>query len=119
MKYSIVFSSQTGNTAQLAEVVRETLSQETCIYFGIPDVNALDASVIFVGFWTDKGNCDESVKEFLKTLKNKEVFLFGTAGFGGSKEYLKKILLAVKENLDTMNHVIGSFMCQGKCPHLF
>ena len=32
--YSIVFSSRTGNTAELAETVREALPEGTCEYFG-------------------------------------------------------------------------------------
>ena len=32
--YSIVFSSRTGNTAELAEAVREALPEGTCEYFG-------------------------------------------------------------------------------------
>ena len=52
----------------------------------------------------------------LKTLKNKEIFLFGTAGFGGDVSYFEKILTAVKENIDESNTVIGAYMCQGKMP---
>lgn len=52
----------------------------------------------------------------MKTVKNKKIFLFGTAGFGGSAAYFQKILLRVQENLDAGNQVIGTFMCQGKMP---
>ena len=69
-----------------------------------------------VGFWTDKGKADESTSDFLKQLRGKRVFLFGTAGFGGSEEYFNKILKAVQKDLHSSNTVIGSFMCQGKMP---
>ena len=46
----------------------------------------------------------------------KQIFLFGTAGFGGSEEYFNKILKAVQRSLDKSNTVFGSFMCQGKMP---
>ena len=72
--------------------------------------------VLFVGFWTDKGTADAATVELLKTVKNKKIFLFGTAGFGGSAAYFQKILLRVQENLDADNQVIGTFMCQGKMP---
>ena len=72
--------------------------------------------VLFVGFWTDKGTADAATLELLKTVKNKKIFLFGTAGFGGSTAYFQKILLRVQENLDAGNQVIGTFMCQGKMP---
>lgn len=114
MKYSIVFNSLTGNTAQLADTLRITLPREDCVYFGPPDKKALEAAMIFVGFWTDKGVCDEATAVFLRKLKEKTLFLFGTAGFEGKEEYFAGILKAVKSNLDMSNKVEGSFMCQGK-----
>ena len=53
---------------------------------------------------------------FLQTLKGKRVFLFGTAGFGGSAEYFGQILAAVQKSLDESNTVVGTYMCQGKMP---
>lgn len=64
MTYSIVFSSHTGNTANLAEVLKGNLRREDCVYFGGPKEEALAASVIFTGFWTDKGDCDEAAGQF-------------------------------------------------------
>ena len=115
MSYAIVFSSHTGNTALLAQTIRDTLPGDY-LYFGTPDPKALEAETVYVGFWTDKGSCDESIAQFLKTLTNQKVFLFGTAGFGGSEEYFNKILKAVQKDLHSSNTVIGSFMCQGKMP---
>lgn len=116
MKYAIVFSSRTGNTAQLAEVIKECIPQGDCVYFGAPDEQALAASMIFAGFWTDKGGCDETAKAFLKSLKARQLFLFGTAGFGGNTAYFDQILNTVKANIDVSVSVSGSFMCQGKMP---
>lgn len=95
MKYAIVFSSQTGNTKQLAEAVSSVLPQADLCFFGSPSQEALQAERLFIGFWTDKGRCNQEITDFLKTLKGKEVFLFGTAGFGGSQEYFDKILSSV------------------------
>ena len=36
-RYSIIFSSLTGNTRQLADVIYETLPKENCDYFGIKE----------------------------------------------------------------------------------
>lgn len=49
-------------------------------------------------------------------MKNKKIFLFGTAGFGGEPSYFERILHKVKENIDNTNVVVGSYMCQGKMP---
>lgn len=76
----------------LADTLHDCLPQEGCDYFGIPDPAAMEADTLYVGFWTDKGNADESTSDFLKQLHGKNIFLFGTAGFGGSKEYFDKIL---------------------------
>ena len=116
MSYAIVFSSKTGNTALLAQTLREQLPQADCCYFGAPDAAALAADTLYVGFWTDKGKADTDTLEFLQQLRGKRVFLFGTAGFGGSEEYFNKILKAVQKDLHSSNTVIGSFMCQGKMP---
>lgn len=116
MQYSIVFSSHTGNTAKLAEEVHSILLQEDCIYFGTPDITSVQSALVFIGFWTDKGICDAANEHFLKDIRKKTVFLFGTAGFGGNPEYFDKIMDSVKSNLDPSNKVIGSFMCQGKMP---
>ncbi len=116
MKYAIVYSSRTGNTKLLAETLRESLPAEECIYFGTPDPAALQAQRIYVGFWTDKGSCDGEVAELLKAVTDQEIFLFGTAGFGGSQEYFDKVLDRVVKNLPEGAQLVGRFMCQGKMP---
>ena len=116
MEYSIVYSSNTGNTAMLAEVIKEELGSEGCKYFGGVDSKGSDTCKIFIGFWTDKGTCAEDMGDFLKTLRKKEIFIFGTAGFGGSEEYYKRILKAVEKNIDSSNKIVGTYMCQGKMP---
>ena len=90
MSYAIVFSSKTGNTELLADALHNYLPQADCCYFGSPNPAAMEADTLYVGFWTDKGKADESSSDFLKQLRGKQVFLFGTAGFGGSEEYLTR-----------------------------
>ena len=92
------------------------MPQNECTYFGAPAPEALEAETLYIGFWTDKGHADDTLTAFLQTLKGKRVFLFGTAGFGGSAPYFEKILAATRKALDGSNTVIGSFMCQGKMP---
>ena len=58
MRYAIVYSSRTGNTERLAQALRQALPAEECVYFGPPDARALEAQRVYVGFWTDKGDCD-------------------------------------------------------------
>ena len=112
----VFYSSKTGNTRLLAQTVAQALPPEDCLYFGPPAPQALDAQVLYVGFWTDKGTCDEGVANFLHQVTDQQVFLFGTAGFGGAPAYFDQILTRVEANLEGRGTVVGRFMCQGKMP---
>ena len=103
--YSIIFSSATGNTKLLAETIHQNLPREGCAYFGPWNGEIPTSPTVYVGFWTDKGNADQNTLALLGQLRNKKVFLFGTAGFGESRSAL-----------DDSNQIIGTFMCQGKMP---
>ena len=95
--YSIIFSSMTGNTRKLADKIHEILPKESCDYFGTADAQGIKSELLYIGFWTDKGNADSDTLDFLSKLKNKKIFLFGTAGFGGSDaddmEQLKNMII--------------------------
>lgn len=116
MKYAVVFSSKTGNTKRLAEAIRAALGEAECIYFGPPDPKALEAPRLYVGFWTDKGTCDADSAAFLPHTAGHRVFLFGTAGFGGSDAYFSKILASVRAQLPDGAEEAGCWMCQGRMP---
>ena len=116
MSYAIVFSSKTGNTRLLADTLRASLPQNECTYFGAPAPEALEAETLYIGFWTDKGNADADTLALLRTLKNKRLFLFGTAGFGVDTAYFDAILARVQAVPDGSNTVIGTYLCQGKMP---
>lgn len=116
MSYAIVYSSRTGNTKALADAIREVLPPEDCCYFGPPDAAALAAQRLYIGFWTDKGTCDGDTAAFLAQLSNQEVFLFGTAGFGGSAAYFEQIAHRVETLLPAGVTVLGHHLCQGRMP---
>ncbi len=116
MTYAVVYASATGNTKMLAEEIRRTRGEETCAYFGTAGEEIPEVDLVFAGFWTDKGDCSEELAQFLEGLHNRKVFLFGTAGFGGAKEYFARILERVKGHLAPDNEVVGTYMCQGRMP---
>ena len=116
MTYAIVYSSRTGNTELLARTIQKALPAEDCVYFGGPDAAALAAGRLYVGFWTDKGSCGEALAAFLSGVEGKEVFLFGTAGFGSQPAYFQAVLKRVQANLGPDCTLAGSYMCQGKMP---
>lgn len=115
-RYSIIFSSVTGNTKLLADALRETLPKDACDYFGTSENVPTDSQLLYVGFWTDKGNVDSATLALLQKLRNKKLFLFGTAGFGISEAYFRKVLDRVRESVDASNTIVGEYMCQGKMP---
>lgn len=119
MSYAIVYSSKTGNTKILADTLHDCLPQEGCDYFGFPDPAAMEADTLYVGFWTDKGNADESTSDFLKQLHGKNIFLFGTAGFGGSKEYFDKILKrrSIRWTRATLFSAVICVRAKCRCPY--
>ena len=116
MKYAIVFNSQTGNTKKLADTIANNMPKEDCIYYGQPCKTALDADVIFVGFWTEQGQCDSGTEAFFKLITNQKIFVFGTAGFGSNPNYLKKVLRQSEGLLPKNVNLIGDFICQGQMP---
>ena len=92
MKIAIVVQSNTGNTRQLAEAIQSALPDEMLIYSGAPAPEALQADLIFVGSWTDKGVFAKPVLDFLAQCHQKQLALFATCGFGQSDEYFQAIL---------------------------
>ena len=115
-RYSILYSSATGNTRLLADTIRAALPPELYDAFGVVGETAAESELLYVGFWTDKGNADADTLALLRTLKNKRLFLFGTAGFGVDTAYFDAILARVQAVPDGSNTVIGTYMCQGKMP---
>ena len=79
-KYSIIFSSLTGNTKKLADTIRAVLPAEDCDYFGAPKAEELHSEILYIGFWTDKGNADSATLELLSKLRDKKGFSIRDGG---------------------------------------
>ena len=123
MKCAVVVSSKDGNTRMVSDALADALAQAGAEVLGCVDIAedagaaadaASAADVVLAGFWTDKGDCAPEMASFLEALDGKRVFLFGTAGFGGSAEYFARILGNVQQHLPASAELIGSAMCQGK-----
>lgn len=114
MKIAIVYKSLSGNTELIAEAIKSALKDDVT-YIGEPKEN-INADFCFVGSWTDKGMCCKEIADYLKTLKNKRIFYFGTAGFGGSEEYYSTLFERVKDVCPASNELKEYFFCQGKMP---
>lgn len=114
MNYSIMFKSVTGNTELLANTVLHTLPLKKCTYFGGFNKSEVEKSdIIFVGFGAENDTCTEDVAEFLKTLKNKRIALFGTVNAANENGYFDSIISKVAENISSENEIVGGFICKG------
>lgn len=120
MTYAIVYESSTGNTEQLAQAVAAALPRGECRAFGRVDevdrAAVAQADRVYAGFWTNRGDCGDELAEVLATLADKDVFLFGTAGFGADATYFAGVMSRVAVHLPASAQVVGSFMCQGRMP---
>ena len=59
-KYSIIFSSLTGNTKKLADTIRAVLPAEDCDYFGAPKAKNLHLKYSISGSGRTRGNADSA-----------------------------------------------------------
>ena len=116
MNIAIIYSSKTGNTKTIAEAIKEELQDKNIVYFGNATEELPIADIYIIGSWTDKGNATNDIIEVIKKIKNKKIAYFGTAGYGGSEEYFKKLFERVRINIDSSNEILGYFYCQGKMP---
>lgn len=114
MKTAIIYKSLSGNTKLIAEAIKEVLKSDA-VYIGEPK-NDINADLCFVGSWTDKGMCCAEISDYLKTLENKRIAYFGTAGFGGSEEYYHSLFERVKSLCPASSEMNEYFFCQGKMP---
>ena len=112
----IVCESLTGNTAMLAEALRSHLQAENVSVMTPAQAEPDSSDIFFVGSWTDKGDCAADTAAFLEKLENKQVFLFGTCGFGRSDAYYDAVYRRFADHLNGSNKIIGHYFCQGKMP---
>ncbi|MDY2776799.1 MAG: flavodoxin family protein [Collinsella sp.] len=123
MSCVIIVNSAGGNTRQVAEAIKAEMTSRgrdaDLVILGAANVEeaiacASRADELAIGFWCDKGTCTAPVDKLLASLGDQRVFLFGTAGFGGSEEYFERILSGVSAKLPEGVRYEGGAMCQGK-----
>ena len=120
MSYAIVYDSRTGNTEALARAVAAALPSEGRLAFGRVDevdrAAVAQADRVYAGFWTNRGDCGDELAEVLASLADKDVFLFGTAGFGADETYFAGVMARVAVHLPESARIVGTFICQGRMP---
>ena len=124
MKIQIVYESKTGNTKLVAQSLRDFCQNNHDVIFeSVEDVLEVDQNedidLYFLGSWTKQGDCGETMKKYCKKLDGQKVAIFGTSGFGGSKNYYQTLASRFSEEIPSSNEILGSFYCQGKMPSAF
>ena len=76
----LIYFSQTGNTQLLAQAIKK---------------NVENSDIIYVGFWTDKGNASKEALDYLKTLHHQKVLVKAIIILKKSLIKLKKVLMKV------------------------
>ena len=68
-RYSIIYSSKTGNTKKLAEAIYNTLPQNKCDYYGTVDkIDDVLSNVIYIGYFYLGQQDMAKVKNILRVL---------------------------------------------------
>lgn len=115
MKEAIIYDSLSGNTESLAQTIKE--QKKDIIYEKIKETTKetiKDINILYIGSPIIKGTCTKKIEDLLMSLENKKIFLFFTAGYGGSKEYYETLKNRILEYISKTNQILGVFFCQGK-----
>ena len=117
LKYVVAYSSQTGNTKQIADSIFSALpvSDEEKEMVDIAESGFLrDAETYFIGFPIHKGTCSMEVIDSLAELHEAGIALFATCGADPSEGYKKEIEQNVRAWIEEDNEFLGFFLCQGR-----
>ncbi|MBS5522803.1 MAG: hypothetical protein KHX56_11090 [Clostridiales bacterium] len=115
MKVQVIYSSLSGRTEILAKAIANGISEKyICTLHNLKDgAPELDADVVLLGYWVDKGGPNKEMKEFMEKVSGKAVGVFCTLGAYADGAHAVHSITAgvniVKEN----NTVIGSYVCNG------
>lgn len=126
MHVLMIYSSRTGNTQQIAEVIENTFKMKMASVKQVhqestelneKQINDLikSADMVGLGYWADKGKANSTINELakLETLKDKPLFIFGTIGSDPESEHGKACYVSVNETFKT-SKLMGQYLCRGK-----
>lgn len=117
-KWLIVYSSNTGNTRQIADAMHQKLSEGIADIYTIKEItddfSFDDYDIIAVGYWLTRGGPDMQVQKLLKRLENKHVVFFQTHGTEKYSEHSITAFARAASYLGDNCDVLGTFACQGK-----
>ncbi len=116
MSTLIVYSTISGNTKAVCERICGALNCEKKIVNvkNLENINVEQYKNIIIGFWCDKGTMDKNSLEFLKTLKDKDLYFLGTLGARPNSEHWKDVFEKAKSLLSEKNNYKGGLLVWGR-----
>ena len=112
MNIAVVYSSRTGNTKAVAERIAKALGADLFAVSQQPDLSQYEG--VAFGYWVDRANANAEAREFMATIENKKVFLFGTLGAYPESEHGQRSLATARTHINESNELLGEFLCHGK-----
>lgn len=116
--YVIVCESASGNTARLANGLQNHFRGQASFVSDPTKVDTESYDVYFVGSGIYNGDCSKNTASILERLKDKNVFVYGTCGFGTDEDYFETVAKRISSHVKQNNHLIGHYVCSGKLPDL-
>lgn len=110
---AILYSSVTGNTRRVAEALAGASGDPVFPVGMAPDPAEFD--ILALGFWVRRGMPDEKSQALWRAITGKRVFFFGTMGVWPDSPHAMRCRAGAEALLrGGGNHVLGSFLCQGR-----
>ena len=117
VRIAMAVSSATGNTAIIADGVRQALADSGWDVVETPKNGAVpDEETIVVCFWCRKTSLDPASLRFVQACAGKRMLLFGTMGGFPVGSYADEVRSNVERIVSERNECLGVFLCQGKVP---
>lgn len=114
MKGIIIYSSKTGNTKHMAEVIYEEIRKVSEV--DIKSINESyslkDYDYILLGAWIDRGTIENKAMKLFKTLENQKIGLFATLGAMPESEHGRKVIKNLEDLLKDKDS-LGAYICPG------
>ncbi len=112
-KLLIAYSSRTGNTKKVAEALYYA-AKDRCVIEESKNVTNLEEySLVFVGYWVDKGGPDKESQDFLRRLRNKRIVLFQTLGADPLSDHALGCFANAGRYIDESCRVLGGISIRG------
>ncbi|MDO5715265.1 MAG: flavodoxin family protein [Tissierellia bacterium] len=115
MKGIIVYSSNTGNTKRMAEVLYRELKKKYSMTLANikenPSMEGYDFALL--GSWIDKGSLDKRILQLLKDISVNTIGLYATMGTDPESDHGKRVTQGLATLLKDKKS-LGQYICHGK-----